>query len=305
MNINLDLYSYFYYVCEFKSITKAANYLYISQPAITKQIKKLEKLLGKSLIIRTSKGIDLTEDGEFLYHKIKQPIESLNHTEACFKETCDKYDITITLEAGHSSLTKFLEEPIIEFNKLHPTIKFKLTSHHLQESLQLIKEEKIDLKFISLGSNMEKYADLLVEKFLEVDDIFVISKELKGKIPSKIKLIDLNNYPTIVLSNDIKDILSKKFLDNYFIEHGLTFKPKYELVNNWLIEEYVSLNVGIGVLARQHIIDKLESGELIEIETDVKIPKRTMAYVFKKTSLKYPVIREFINFVKQYNNIDS
>ena len=103
-------------------------------------------------------------------------------------------------------MTKFLEEPIIEFNKLHPTIKFKLTSHHLQESLQLIKEEKIDLKFISLGSNMEKYADLLVEKFLEVDDIFVISKELKGKIPSKIKLIDLNNYPTIVLSNDIKDI---------------------------------------------------------------------------------------------------
>ncbi len=305
MNISLDLYNYFYYVCEFKSITKAADYLCISQPAITKQIKKLESLLGKTLIIRNPKGIELTEDGNFLYHEIKNSIETLNHTEACFKENCDKYNITITLEAGHSSLKKFLEKPIIEFNKLHPTVKFKLTAHPFKESIQLVKEEKIDLKLISLGSNMDSYSDLLVEKFLEVDDIFVISKELKDTIPSKIDLLDLNNYPTIVLSNDIKDILSRKFIDDYFALHNLTFNPKYELTSNWLIEEYVSLNVGIGILAKQHIIDKLNSGELLEVETDVKLPKRTMAYVVKRTSLKYPVIREFINFIKQYNDIDS
>ena len=45
MNISYDLYKYFFYVCEFKSITKASNYLYITQPALSKQIKQLETIV--------------------------------------------------------------------------------------------------------------------------------------------------------------------------------------------------------------------------------------------------------------------
>ena len=295
MNINLDLYNYFYYVCEFKSITKAANFLYVSQPAITKQIKNLEKNLGKTLIIRNSKGIELTEDGEFLYNKIKDSIELLNSTEASFKENRDKYNTVITIEAGHSLLRSFLLKAIIEFNKKYPDIKFSVCTRPYQESIQLLKEGKIDIKFLSMEKQTEPINDIVFENFMNVEDIFVVTKSTSKEYPKEIKLKDLNNYSTIVLT---KDMLSRNFIDNYFKENNIEFKPKYELSSQWLIGEYVRLNAGIGVLVKQHIIDQLNNKELIEIKTDVKLPKRTLGYAYRKSSLKYSVIKEFIDFIK-------
>lgn len=300
MNINLDLYNYFYYVCEFKSITKAANFLYISQPAITKQIKKLEKILGKELIKRNPKGIELTSDGEYLYNEIKESIEKLNQTEAKFKKNRDTYDETIRIEAGHSSLKRFLLVAMTEFNKIHPGIKFKVTMHPRAESMQLLKEGKVDLKFLSMEQKDLNLNNLVVEKFMEVDDIFVVSKEVAKNYPKKIKLLDLNNYPTITLT---KEMLTRIFLDKYFESHNLEFKPKYELSSQWLIGEYTGVGIGIGIAVKEHVQDKLKSGELVEIETDVKLPKRTMGYVYRKETLKYPIIKEFIEFLKKNNSL--
>ena len=302
MNINLDLYNYFYYVCEFKSITKAANFLYVSQPAITKQIKKLENILGKKLIIRNTRGIELTKDGELLYNEIKTSIEILNSTEASFKEKTDKYDETIKIVAGHSTLKKFLLKSLTEYNKFYPSIKFELSTYRYQKSIQLLREGKVDLIFLTMEEISEKYSNIVFEKFMVVDDIFVVSKDLKTNFPDEIKIIDLNNYPTISL---LKHTISRKWLNNYFNKNGLEFKPKYELSSTWLIDEYVSSSVGIGVLVKQHVIDKLNSGELIEIKTDVKLPQRTMAYAYKKDSIKYPIIKEFVEYIKRNNFIQD
>lgn len=67
MNINLDLYKVFYYVAKNKSITKAANELMITQPGISKSIKKLEEQLRCSLFIRTKSGVILTDEGKIFY----------------------------------------------------------------------------------------------------------------------------------------------------------------------------------------------------------------------------------------------
>lgn len=64
MNINLELYKIFYYVAKNKSITRAANELLISQPAISKSIKTLEAQMGEKLFIRKSNGVELSEKGK-------------------------------------------------------------------------------------------------------------------------------------------------------------------------------------------------------------------------------------------------
>lgn len=70
-NIDLNLYKIFYTVAESKSFSKAAEKLFISQPAISYNIKSLEKNLKVKLFFRTSKGVLLTPDGEKLYYYIK------------------------------------------------------------------------------------------------------------------------------------------------------------------------------------------------------------------------------------------
>ena len=72
MNINLELYKVFYYVAKNESITRAANELAISQPAISKSIKTLENQINTSLFVRKRDGVTLTEAGETIYNKIKE-----------------------------------------------------------------------------------------------------------------------------------------------------------------------------------------------------------------------------------------
>ena len=102
LNINFDWYNVFYYVSEFKSVTKTANFFYVSQPAITKSIRNLEKSLGKKKKKKTPNGIELTPDGEKLYNEIKNPIESLNSITSNLKTRNTKYNETININCGIS-----------------------------------------------------------------------------------------------------------------------------------------------------------------------------------------------------------
>ena len=70
MNIDFELYRIFYVVANNKNITKASHELHISQPAISKSIKKLESMLGGQLFTRTKRGVILTEEGEEFYSHV-------------------------------------------------------------------------------------------------------------------------------------------------------------------------------------------------------------------------------------------
>jgi len=84
MNINFELYRVFYTVANTGNITKAAEELMISQPAISKSIKNLEEQLGGQLFIRTKRGVILTDEGKEFYNYIKQAMEYIYNAENKF-----------------------------------------------------------------------------------------------------------------------------------------------------------------------------------------------------------------------------
>ena len=79
--IDFELYRIFVAVAKEENITKASEKLNISQPAVTKQIKNLEKQVSLKLFDRKSKGLSLTADGKAIYEKLKNPIEELNRVD--------------------------------------------------------------------------------------------------------------------------------------------------------------------------------------------------------------------------------
>ncbi len=93
MTINLEYYKMFYYVAKLKSITLAAEELFISQPAVSQGIKQLEGSIGGNLFFRTSKGVSLTPEGEVLYKYVSRGYEYIALGESKFKEL-------FTLETG-------------------------------------------------------------------------------------------------------------------------------------------------------------------------------------------------------------
>ena len=77
MNVNFEYYKVFYHVCAHGSLTAAAQELCISQPAVSQAVRQLEKEAGTKLFFRTSKGVQLTREGELLYHYVKPGVEEL------------------------------------------------------------------------------------------------------------------------------------------------------------------------------------------------------------------------------------
>ena len=77
MNQNLSLYRIFYATALAGNISKAADELFISQPAISQSIKKLEQSLDTALFVRSSRGVQLTEEGELLFSHVKSAFQTL------------------------------------------------------------------------------------------------------------------------------------------------------------------------------------------------------------------------------------
>ena len=121
MNINFELYKVFYQVAKEKSITKGANKLMISQPAVTQSIKTLEDELGGQLFIRTSKGVVLTHEGEELFNYIS---EGMNY----FINGTNKFTSLKNLEEGvlnigsTTTISSYLLMPYLKkFHQKWPT----------------------------------------------------------------------------------------------------------------------------------------------------------------------------------------
>ena len=78
---NLNYYNVFYMVAKTGSISRAANQLYISQPAVSKAISNLEESIGIALFVRNSRGVALTEEGTILYDYIERALDNIVKSE--------------------------------------------------------------------------------------------------------------------------------------------------------------------------------------------------------------------------------
>ena len=291
MEVNLETYKTFYYVCKFKNLTRTAEMLYVSQPAITKQVKKLENILGKELIIRTTKGIELTQEGEILYQNIKPNIESLMEIENNFSDKINNYEITIRIIAGHTTIKTLLLKAMSKFTQKHPKVKFKISTCPAYEAVKKIRNGEADFTILSINKIPDNYNDIIIKKLCDTQDILVVSKEMKRFFPDKISILDLNKYPTIVKQPNSE---SRNVLENFFKAKNLEFVPTYELSDYWLIHEYIKLNMGIGPVIESFVKDDLISGDLVKIETEEKIPKRQLYYAIRRNSASYKILRELI-----------
>ena len=282
MNISFDLYKYFFFVCEFKSITKAANFLCITQPALSKQMRQLETYVGKKLFLKTKSGIELTSDGMELYEDVKSSIEQLNRLEGKYNDKQMKFSQTIRIVAGHLTTKNLLLDSIANFNKKYPMIKFELLTYHYEEAIQLLHEGKCDLIFFCMNEVGEVPSNIVIKKIADVHEVFVVGREFQKKLSGKLTVDDFSKYP----------IICKEEIYQYYYDRGIDLKPTYLLTNNWLVEEYAIRNLGIGIVTKEYIKDELDSGLLQIVFTDIKPLTREMAYAYRDNSVNYDIIRE-------------
>lgn len=281
MNIDFELYRIFYVVANNKNITKAAEELMISQPAISKLIKNLEEQLGGKLFVRTKRGVILTEEGKEFYNYIKQAMEYISSAENKFTEL-------INLETGcikigiSTTLTKEFLLPYLEkFHELYPKINIQIITNLSSELIPKLKNGLIDIIILNLDN--KKYDnDIEIIKCKKVIDCFVVNNNYKELLNKELSLKELNNYPLILQA---KGGNTRNFLDEFTNNLGINLKPNMELASYSLVVEFAKIGLGIGYVTKDYITKELKNKELNIINLKEKIPSRYVGIALSKNHL--------------------
>ena len=119
---------YFMMVAQERSFSTAAKKLFVSQPALSKQIKDLEEEIGKPLLARSSKSVELTEAGFFLKERAEEILERSNKTLSALKTADENISGKINIVSGEMEGVSFVARAIKKMNALYPKVQFNLTT---------------------------------------------------------------------------------------------------------------------------------------------------------------------------------
>ena len=145
MDQNLSGYKIFYEVASCGNISKAAKKLYISQPAISKSIVKLEDGLDTKLFHRNSRGVTLTEEGTVLYRYIKDAFDNINNAETELKRMKD-FNIGHLQIGVSTTLCRYILLPYLQtFMQKYPNIRVSIITQSTAQTLALLEQKKIDI----------------------------------------------------------------------------------------------------------------------------------------------------------------
>ena len=146
--IETRLLQYFLAVAEEQSITKAAEYLHISQPTLSKQMMDLEENLGKQLLVRGRKKITLTEEGTFLRGRAQEIISLMDKTESAFRENEQSISGDVYIGCGEYRSTFSIMQIIRSIQEEYPDIRFHFFSSNADAIIERLDKGLLDMGFL-------------------------------------------------------------------------------------------------------------------------------------------------------------
>ena len=285
-DINLNLYKVFYNVAITGSFKEAAKKMCISQPAISKQIKKLEDNLEVKLFYRFNKGIELTNEGRILF----QQIEKMNF----YLEASTKYiDASKKLLTGEltigcpSHITSFYLLKFVEkFMATHKKIKINIISDSTSALVEGLTHHKLD--FIIDSYPIEVFSKEIVIKKLETfDTIFITSNDYKCEINNIYDLKDKDLILPLPRSSMRKSLM--KILSKYDVDLNVVLAVD----TTDLIISSVKRNLGIGYVVKEAVKQELLNKEVKQVDVKCDLPKLELDLVYIKDYLSFPA-KEFL-----------
>ena len=260
MNTDYNLYKIFLYLYEERSISRTANKLYVSQPAISYSLKELENQLGYTLFYRNSKGIEPTLEAKELYSYISTAFNILNDAEEHIKNLNSLNIGCIRIGTPSHIGIFYLSSYIADFRKIYPGIKFEIICKSTSDMVDMLETRKLDLIIDTLPINSKK--DVCKVTLAKLQNCFAYNKNVMKDV-SITKVEDLSNYP-LILPSATSSIRLK--LDEYMESQNTKLMPILESWTTEMMIEMVRRGVGIGYFIK-NVIDTQDDKDNFEVLT--------------------------------------
>jgi DNA-binding transcriptional LysR family regulator len=293
-SLNLNLYKIFYDVAQYGSISLASKNMLISQPAVSRSIKKLEEDLNVELFYRTINGMVLTEKGKELLSYVEDACNSLKIGERSMMESSSLIKGKLSIGVPSHIASFYIFDKIRDFHIKYPHIEVSIISRSTAELLRQLENHEIDF-IIDTSPIGESEKELHIEELIKCPHCFVKRTDSKYEVNS---LKDLENIPVVL---PVERSTHRKRLKELCLEKNVNFNNILSIENSEMIHEAVLQGVGVGYILKNVVQKDIDAGILEEVNIGDELPSVTVNLVYIDKYLM-PAPKEFIdNFLKSNN----
>ena len=294
--VNLELYRVFYTVAKCGSLTKAAQELYISQPAVSQAIRQLENQLGTTLFKRVHKGMELTKQGgELVFEDVSRALQLLDGVESRLSELKKSAKGTLRIGASETIFQYILADKLVKYHALYPDVKFELLSDVSPITIEQLKTDRCDVGFLNFPIP-EDEGIVVRQTITLLNDVFIGGKGFERFRGRQVPLWELQKEPLLLME---PHTVARSAVDHFCTSLGIRFRPAIE-VDSWgFMKKLVAEGMGIGCIPREYMQPEAGDGSIFEIEVSPTMPSRSVGVALpKNTSISY-ALRAFLELFRE------
>ncbi|MCB0411469.1 MAG: LysR family transcriptional regulator [Bdellovibrionales bacterium] len=279
-------------------MTAAAEKLFLTQPAVSQQIRNLEEELAVELLVRGVRQVKPTLQGQLLFDYAKRILHLTNQAEVAIRTMSQ--EIIGDLRIGTiNSIGLYLISPIVGmFLKHNSKMKLKLTYGSGERLIQEMRQAAIDMVILpdlksEYGIEFQNYE----KKFLFRDEIWLVGSGRNTSLPQSIELRDLPAQPMISFTEKYPGF--RMMFDKKLAESKVKLDPVFETDNVGTLKKVIESGLGWGFLPSHSIRKQVRTGRLSLIQCDeVKYSVNVNLY-FKKEMINEPIVDVFFRALHQ------
>lgn len=243
------------------SHTAAAGELYLSQPAISMQLKQLEQLCGLPLFESVGKKLYLTEAGREMLHYSRSILQLVDELHGVLEEMKG-------LERGHlniavvSTANYFMPQLLAKFIRAHPKISVSLSVANRDSVIKQLAENTADLAI--MGQPPDE-TNMVTQPFMDNPLVVIAAPDHPLADKHGLRAEDLAGEVFLLRE---KGSGTRGVVERYFSSHRLPLPKHMEMDTNEAIKQSVSAHIGLGIISRHAIEMELETHRLCILEVN-------------------------------------
>ncbi len=281
----------FYFVARLGSFTEAAARLYLSQPAISLQVKALEKELGERLFDRVGRKIRLTHAGELLYVEAEGLLAKLEELEGTVRELKSLERGRLGLGASDTTSIYFLPGLLKCFRQAYPGVEVSISSVMSPQVVRKVLDRDVDLGIVTLS---KAALELEVIPLFGERLVCIVSPDHAFAARKVVGAEELAAQPLILLE---KGSVTRERVDGFFASVRSPLRPIMELSNFEIIKRYVAAGLGVSFVPEAALEPHRDGVRSVALRPELSV---MVGAVFRKDrKLSHPA-RTFLSMAQEY-----
>lgn len=280
------------------SMTAAADKLYLTQPAVSQQIRNLEEDLGVELLVRGMRSIKATPQGEVLYEYAKKIIHLTQQAEIAIKSIGNQMKGQLRI-GTLNSLGLHVMSPIVgRLMRHNPDLSLKIDYARGDELIKGYKKGQYDVLILpDVRTEFASDLESSEQKFLLKEEMWLVGSSKDEKMPQQILVKDIGAFPLVDFTEEFPAFY--KELHGKIQTHGLSLTPIFESSNVGTLKRVIESGLGWGFLPAHSIKKQVRSGRLNRIYVKDMHYEIDLMFYYKKSSDSRALVEVFYQTLAQ------